>query len=264
MDLRQGNSLQIIESITDGSVDLVLTSPPYDNLRTYNNSSVWSWDVFTGIAKEVYRVLRQGGVCVWIVGDATIKGSETGSSFRQALYFQQIGFNIHDTMIWNKGSFSAVGSLKTRYAPVFEYMFIFSKGTPRAFNPIKDRPNKWINTKPHGTLRQRDGTVKDVRASTRPLNEYGQRFNIWSIPPHKHTQGRYHPAPFPLQLAVDHIISWSNENDLVLDPFMGSGTTGVACARNRRRFIGMEIDPNYFDIAKTRIDHEMKGSVTNS
>lgn len=260
MDLRQGDSLQITKAITSESVDLVLTSPPYDNLRTYNNNSVWSWDVFTGIAREIYRVLRRGGVCVWIVGDATINGSETGSSFRQALYFQQIGFKIHDTMIWDKGSFSAVGSLKTRYAPVFEYMFIFSKGSPRVFNPIKDRPNKWVNTKPHGTLRQQDGTVKEVRASTRPLGKYGQRFNIWSISPHKHTQGRYHPAPFPVQLARDHIISWSNENDLVIDPFMGSGTTGVACLHSRRRFIGIEIDPNYFDIAKTRINHELKTS----
>jgi len=193
---------------------------------------------------------------VWIVGDATINGSETGTSFRQALYFQQIGFNIHDTMIWNKGSFSAVGALKTRYAPVFEYMFIFSKGTPRIFNPIKDRPNKWTGAKPHGTLRQRDGSLKDVNISTAPLKTHGQRFNIWSIPPHKHTQGRYHPAPFPLQLALDHIISWSKENDLVLDPFMGSGTTGVACINSRRRFIGMEIDPTYFKVAKRRINNE--------
>ena len=122
----------------DGFIDLTVTSPPYDNLRTYNG---YSFD-FEAIAKELFRIIKKGGVVVWVVGDATIKGSETGTSFRHALYFKEIGFNLHDTMIWNKQMFSAVGSLKLRYAPVFEYMFVFSKGTPKTFNPIKDRLNK--------------------------------------------------------------------------------------------------------------------------
>ena len=140
----------------DNYIDLTVTSPPYDNLRNYNG---YSFD-FQSIAKELYRVTKSGGVVVWIVADATINGSETGTSFKQALYFKEIGFNLHDTMIWNKANFTAVGSLKTRYASVFEYMFILTKGKIKTFNPIKDRLNKSAKRKRSGGVRQTDGTVK--------------------------------------------------------------------------------------------------------
>jgi site-specific DNA-methyltransferase (adenine-specific) len=139
----QGDCLEVMNTLEGNSIDLTVTSPPYDNLRTYNG---FSFD-FEGIAKELYRVTKHGGVVVWIVNDATIKGSETGTSFKQALYFKEIGFNLHDTMIWSKPTFTATGALKTRYAQTFEYMFIFAKEKPKCFNPIKDKPNKKINTK---------------------------------------------------------------------------------------------------------------------
>ena len=134
IDLHNGDCLELMKDIPDGSVDLTVTSPPYDNLRTYNgNIEQWSFEKFQAIAKELYRVTKQGGVVVWIVADATIKGSETGTSFKQALFFKECGFNLHDTMIWNKGGFTAVGSLATRYGSVFEYMFVFSKGKLKHF-----------------------------------------------------------------------------------------------------------------------------------
>jgi len=249
IDLRLGNCLEVMKSLPSQSIDLTVTSPPYDNLRTYNG---YSFD-FEGIAKELYRVTKDGGVVVWVVGDATINGSETGTSFKQALYFKEIGFNLHDTMIWNKGTFTAVGALTSRYAPVFEYMFVLSKGQPKTFNPIKDRQNKTFGRSKTGTFRQEDGTTKPLSSVGKPIAEYGQRFNIWDVSAEKSNSNRLHPAMFPESLAHDHIVSWSNEGDTVLDCFLGSGTTGKVAKQLNRRFVGIEISPEYLEIASKRI-----------
>ena len=249
----KGDCLERMKEIESGSVDMVLTSPPYDNLRDYGKDfNGWGEHIWKPCLDQIYRTLKDGGVCVWIVADATIKGSETGTSFEQALYAKGIGFNLHDTMIWNKGKFSAVGALRTRYAPVFEYMFIFTKRKIATFNPIKDRENKTAGQAVSGNIRQKDGTMRPKSTIGKITSKYGQRFNIWNRAP---KQGKNdHPAPFPEKLAHDHIISWSNEGDTVLDPFMGSGTTGVACKNLNRSFIGIEMDDKYFEIAKERIE----------
>lgn len=257
--LIQGDCLELMKDIPDGSVDLTVTSPPYDNLRTYNgNISQWNEQKWKDIIKDLFRVTKQNGVVVWVVGDATVNGSETGTSFKQALYFKEIGFNLHDTMIWNKNGFSAIGALKVRYAPVFEYMFVFSKGKPKTFNPIKDRKTKHGGKRVGGTIRQKDGTTKPM-SKVMTINEYGQRYNIWEQSPQRQS-GKCHPAPFPEQLANDHIISWSNEGDTVLDPFMGSGTTGITCKNLNRSFIGIELEEGYFNIVKNRINPTGEGN----
>ena len=249
IDLRLGDCAVLLKELDAESIDLTVTSPPYDNLRTYKG---FTFD-FETIARELYRVTKQGGVVVWVVGDATIKGSETLTSFKQAIYFKEIGFNLHDTMIWNKGTFTAVGSLVIRYAPVFEYMFILSKGYPKTFNPLKDRPNKTAGDVHHGKARQTDGSMKPLANVGKEIPEYGQRFNIWDV--RGETQNRTpHPATFPEALARDHILSWSNEGDLVLDPFAGSGTTGKMALLNNRNFIGMEISAEYLEIARRRVE----------
>ena len=243
--------LEGMKRIPDGFVDLTVTSPPYDNLRTYNgNIEQWSFEKFQGIAKELYRVTKQGGVVVWVVGDATIKGSETGTSFRQALFFMECGFNLHDTMIYSKGGQGATGSNKA-YWQDFEYMFVFSKGNICTFNPIEDRPNK---TKPSERIenqghRHATGETKGKRLIKR--KEFGRRFNIWQY--HERGTRISHPAVFPEQLASDHILSWSNPNDLVFDPFIGSGTTAKMALLNNRNYIGFELDKHYCDIANERI-----------
>lgn len=250
-----GDCLDLMRTMPDKSVDLVVTSPPYDGLRSYNG---YSFD-FDGIAKELFRIVKDGGVVVWVVGDATVNGSESGTSFKQALYFKEIGFNLHDTMIWEKQTFTAIGALKTRYAQVFEYMFIFTKGKIKTFNPIKDRKTTTGGQKLSRArgLRKANGDVvpnssygTDIRK-----NEYGQRFNIWRIIIGEKSNG--HPAPFPEKLAEDHIISWSNEGDTVFDPFLGSGTSAKMAKNNNRKFIGCEISEKYCEIAKKRLEQEV-------
>lgn len=249
--LYNGDCLEIMkQSICNDTIDMVITSPPYDNLRDYNG---YTFD-FENIAKELYRVVKPGGVIVWIVSDATIDGGETGTSFKQALFFKSIGFNLHDTMIWEKPTFTDTGSLKYRYGNVFEYMFIFSKGKPKTFNPIKDRINKSFGAKKHGTIRRSDGSTVPQSSLGKLIAEYGQRFNVWCINPEKSNSKRCHPAQFPEQLVHDHIISWSNNGDTVLDPFMGSGTTGIVCCHLDRKFIGIEISEEYFKLSQHRIE----------
>ena len=251
--LLMGDCIERMKEIESGSVDLTVTSPPYDNLRSYNgNNEQWGEHVWKAVLADLYRVTKDGGVVVWVVGDATIKGSETGSSFRQAIQFMDFGFNLHDTMIWNKGSFTAVGALKTRYAQTFEYMFVLTKGKLKTFNPIKDRKNK-VKGKIGGKLRLKNGDMRQMSTHGKQRAEYGQRFAIWDQPPCGGNKTG-HPAPFPEQLAHDHIVSWSNEGDTVLDPFMGSGTSGVAAKNLNRKFIGIELDEEYFKIAQERID----------
>ena len=252
--LMLGDCLERMAEIEVGSVDLTVTSPPYDNLRNYNGSlNDWTEGKWKAVLTDVFRVTKEGGVVVWVVGDATINGSETGTSFRQALFAMECGFKLHDTMIWEKSTFSAVGALRHRYAPVFEYMFIFSKGSPQTFNPIKDKPNKHAGASHHGTVRQVDGSTRKVSGSGKKVvADLGQRYNVWRINEEK-SLNKLHPAVFPVALAQDHVISWSNPGNTVLDPFLGSGTTGVACVNTGRKFIGIERDLGYFKIAQTRI-----------
>jgi site-specific DNA-methyltransferase (adenine-specific) len=244
------NCLDTMARMPDNFIDLTVTSPPYDNLRTYNNEidKTWNEDVWKSIIKELYRVTKEGGTVVWVVGDATINGSETGTSFRQALYFVECGFNLHDTMIYQKHNFSNPSN--NRYHQIFEYMFILSKGTPITFNPIKDRKNIYYGKSCWGKniVRQKDGSFKERQKNIN--SEYGMRFNIW-----KYTTEMkpLHPAQFPKQLAKDHILSWSNENDLVYDPFMGSGTTAKASIELKRNWIGSEISEEYCEIIQKRI-----------
>jgi site-specific DNA-methyltransferase (adenine-specific) len=242
-----------MKNIPSESIDLTVTSPPYDNLRTYNgNIDQWDFDKFKDIAKELYRVTANGGVIVWVVADKTEKGSETGTSFRQALWFIECGFNLHDTMIWRKPN--AMPQVdKTRYTQCFEYMFIFSKGKPKTFNPIKT-PCKYAG-KFLKTTNKNPESIKSSHGNV--VNKERIAFNIFDYVVAGTNYG--HPAIFPEQLAEDHILSWSNEGDVVFDCFMGSGTTGKMAVLNNRNFIGIELDEVYFNIAKQRIDEAIKG-----
>jgi len=253
MKLILGDCIEKMKDIPDNSIDMVMTSPPYDNLRDYGKDFTgWGEHIWKPVLEGIFRVLKDGGVCVWVVGDATINGSETGTSFRQALYWMEIGGKLHDTMIYEKSGFSNPST--NRCHQVFEYMFVLSKGNPKTFNKIFDRKNKY-SAGGGASYRKKDGEiVKTGRAKKR--NQYGQRYNIWRYATgggHMNTDEYKHPAQFPEQLAHDHIISWSNENDTILDPFMGSGTTGKMCKVLNRNFIGIELDEGYFKIAQTRI-----------
>ena len=245
IQLIHDDCLNALMQMKNGSIDLTITSPPYDNLRTYENSLVWNEATWKTCLMQLYRVTKQGGVVVWVVGDATIKGSETGTSFKQALYAKEIGFNLHDTMIYEKAGTGACGS-NYAYWQAFEYMFVFSKGRPNAINRIEtDKP-----VVAGGSRIKKDGSKKK---ENRKLDGRKQKLNnIWRFAVGAERDVR-HPAKFPLQLATDHTISWSNEGDTVLDPFMGSGTTGIACKDLNRNFIGIEKVDKYFQLASDRI-----------
>jgi len=245
------NCLDTMGGMEDNSVDLTVTSPPYDGLRDYNG---YSFD-FESIARELFRVTVIGGVVVWVVGDATVNGSESGTSFRQALYFKEIGFNLHDTMIWRK---SGIPRNCNRYEPEFEYMFILSIGAPNVFNPIKTRKLYKDNRSTKQAGRFKDGSIKIGFAKQTNTKVMG---NVWNIPvggglTTKDKIAYKHPAIFPDKLAQDHILSWSNEGDTVYDPFMGSGTTARMACHNNRRFIGSELSAEYCEIAKQRMESE--------
>ncbi len=230
-------------------VDLVLTSPPYDDLREYGG---YSFD-FIIISRLLYEKTLEGGVVVWVVGDATINGSETGTSFKQALRFMEIGFNLHDTMIYEKGGFANPSS--NRYHQVFEFMFILSRGQPTTFNPLKDRRN-YYKKRGGGNVRKSDGGF-NYRKGGQKLEEYGQRFNIWRYEIGKSHSASSdlvsnHPAIFPEALASDHLSSWSNPGNLILDPFLGSGTTAYCAKKLNRKCIGIEIEEKYCEIAAQR------------
>ncbi len=238
---------EILPSLS--KVDLVVTSPPYDNLREYGG---YSFD-FNIISRMLYEKMVDGGVVVWVVGDATVNGSETGTSFRQALRFIEVGFNLHDTMIYEKGGFANPSS--TRYHQVFEFMFVLSRGQPTTFNPLKDRRN-YYKQRGGSNTRKSDGGF-NYRKGGQKLAEYGQRFNVWRYEIGKsHSSSSdlasSHPAIFPEALANDHILSWSNQNDLILDPFLGSGTTTYCAKKLNRRCIGIEIEEKYCEIAAKR------------
>ena len=242
----------------DNSIDLVVTSPPYDNLRTYDNDvdQTWGESVWKPIISELSRVIKEGGVIVWVVGDATINGSETGSSFKQALCFMECGLNLTDTMIFQKGARGAVGNNKI-YWQSFEYMFVLSKGSPSTINLIEDRRNKEMREGDRGSKRLVDGSLLKIKRGG--YGELGRRTNIWSyLTGRGHSASEAyafeHPATFPENLAHDHIISWSNEGDIVYDPFLGSGTTAKMAKMTKRKYLGSEINGDYFKIAQKRLD----------
>ena len=258
------DNIKYLNTVNDNTFDLTVTSPPYDNLRDYKG---YSWD-FEALAKELYRTTKVGGVVVWVVGDATIEGSETGSSFRQALYFMECGFNLHDTMIYHKVSpFPS----NVRYQQAFEYMFILSKGKPKTFNAslrqLKSaKPfSKNVESK---TYRDKYGktTNPNERAVLRLRNAQNEKYtiaeNIWYIPAgymigSKDKCSFNHPATFPENLAYYHVMSWSNKNDVIFDSFMGSGTTAKMCEKSNRKWIGCEISEEYCEIIKHRIETEV-------
>ena len=258
--LHNKDCLEGMQDIDDNTIDLTLTSPPYDNLRDYNG---YSFD-FENTAKELYRVTKQGGIVVWIVGDETKNFCESLSSFKQAIYFvEACGFKLLDTMIYQKKSYPPAYPNMRRYAQNFEYMFVFSKGKPKTFNPqYIARTDKDKGKKKTSSFRQKDGTLlkKTIAYDT---DKPKKVTNVWllDVGYMKSSKDKIsfdHPATFPEELAKRHILTWSNKNDIVFDPFMGSGTTAKMCLFLDRNFIGHEISNKYYKIAKQRLDNHQQ------
>ena len=264
-----GNCADLLKQIDDESIDMVLTSPPYDNLKAYEG---YNFD-FKPIARELYRVLKPNCVVVWVVGDAVVDGSETGTSFKQALYFKDIGFNIHDTMIYEKAGAAFPANRKgARYTQIFEYMFVFSKGKIKTGNLICDKRNRWFGWCNWGknSMRKKDGVLQK-QDDTKAIPEFSPRNNIWKFSVgagHSYTGSaaernlvKNHPAVFPENLVRDHILSWSNPGDVVLDPMVGSGTTCKMALLEDRNYIGIDISDEYANIARERMKFVEKDKV---
>ena len=250
-----GDCLEVMRDMSDGSVDLTVTSPPYDNLRTYNGTlNDWTPEKWQAIIRELFRVTKQGGVVVWIVGDATINGSETGTSFKQSLWAIECGFRLHDTMIYHR---EGPPLTHNRYEQHFEFMFVWSKGKPATFAGLRV-PAIWAGHSRASTTMRQDGDTLTARSGKGVVAQTKLKGNVWvyGVGRNKSTKDEIafkHPAIFPEALARDHILSWSNPGDVVLDPFLGSGTTGKMALLEGRRFIGIERELDYFEIAKSRI-----------
>lgn len=248
----QGNCVEVMSKFDDNSIDLTVTSPPYDNLRNYKGYIF----PFEEIAKQLLRITKKGGLVVWVSADATINGSETGTSFKQALYFKEIGFNLHDTMIFQKTN-PIPQIYRKRYNNIFEYMFVFSKGEVKTHNPIK------VDCL-HGGLELNGTTYKNYskgeqkrKKLANPVKKEKIKGNIWEYVVGKKAEdqeAKGHPAPFPCALARDHILSWTNKGDIVLDPMCGSGTTCKSAYELERKYIGIDISAEYCNLARERIN----------
>lgn len=246
-----GDCLEIMPEL--GKVDGVVTSPPYDDLRQYGGGEPVDC---LGVISSIAKLLNEGAVCVWNVNDQVVDGSESGSSFRQALHAIECGLRLHDTMIYCKTGVTFPDN--NRYHPAHEYMFVFSKGAPNHFNGIRDWANKWKGSPMHGTDRLTDGSTRRINNFGQEVPAQGLRRSWWPISNPYTGETKGHPAPMPYSMANDHITTWSAFGETILDPFMGSGTTGVACVNLDRKFIGIEIDESYFDIACRRIEEAYK------
>ena len=245
-----GDACDVLSEFPDECIDLVVTSPPYDNLRKYNGiGDTWNHDKFKSIAKQLYRTLRQGGVIVWNINDKTENGSETGTAFKQALYFMEIGLNLNDTMIWRK--LNSMPQVKQpRYSQDFEYMFVFSKGKPKTFNPIM-APCKCAGQDYNSTCKNMGGESGRTHKHFK-INKEKVDSNVWEFAVAQNkTQ---HPAVYPMELPYRHIKSWSNEGDIVLDPFIGSGTTALAAIDLNRKYIGIDLNEKYCKLTEERIN----------
>ena len=250
------DSEKLLKEIPPNSIDLTVTSPPYDDIRDYKGYN-FNDTVLNTIIAELFRITKSGGVVVWVVGDATNNGSESGTSFRQALKFMDVGFKLHDTMIYEKNTSSFPARRDgNRYTQIFEYMFVFCKDKIKNVNLICDKPNKWAGYTNWGknTNRLKNGELQET-ADIKPVPEFSPRNNIWKYNVgkgfnSKDAESHEHPAIFPEQLAEDHIISWSNEGDIVLDPFSGSGTTSKMAKKNKRKYIGIDISEEYCKLAE--------------
>lgn len=249
-------SNDFLKQLPEKSVDLVVTSPPYDDLRDYENCATWNFDIFKVIAEQLYRVVKDGGVVVWVVGDKTEKGNKSLTSYKQALYFQEVGFNMYDVIIYEKAG--TAPPHPNRYFNAFEYMFVLSKGKPKTINLLRDRPNKWAGCSTYGdvTRREQDGSL--TNKGKKIVKDYSVRTNVWRYINGKGYSTKdeiayQHPAIFPEKLVEDHILSWSKAGDIVLDPFGGSGTTAKIARKLNRRWILIEAVKEYCNIASIRL-----------
>ena len=243
----KGDAVEVLgKKVPEDFIDLVVTSPPYENLRNYNGYSFRA----DRMLRALFRVMKPGGVCVWVIGDK-IKGGRSLISFDHAFIARECGFTVHDVMIYQKKNTPFMRS--NAYTNCYEFMFVFSKGKPKTFNPLKE-PTKRNGWETAVCNKGPDALNNKVPVK---LNKEKTRTNIWQYAVGLGGSTRdkiafQHPAIFPEKLAQDHILSWTNEGDIVLDPMCGSGTTCKMAKQNKRQFIGIDMSEEYIKVAEER------------
>jgi site-specific DNA-methyltransferase (adenine-specific) len=260
--------LDTMQRLEDNSIDLVITSPPYDNMRKYGDGKNYHQRLkdtgysfeFEEIAKELTRTLKEGGVIMWNVQDQTIKGSRTGNSMRQALYFmEECGLFMHDHLIWYKTGTPFPSPY--RYRNVWENMFVFSKGKPKHFDPILKRNKTGGDSRKRRRERDHNGELVMQEREVK-IKEWGIDDNVWYVSNHFKSNDKKrienHPAIMPEELVRRHIQSWTNEGDIVYDPFSGSGTTSKVAAEMDRTYLGSEINKEYYEASIGILNESLK------
>ena len=257
-----GDSAEVLKNFPDNSIDMVVTSPPYDGLRDYNGFSL---DLHK-IGKEIYRVLKDGGIAVMVIQDATKDFAKSLTSFRTIVdWCDNVGFRLFETVIYHKNGTEGAW-WKQRFRVDHEYMPIFMKGKkPQYFNkePLKI-PSKHGGKVMSGSGNRRtDGTLSET--VRRPINTMKCRGTVWDylMAGDKNPLKRKHPAVFPDKIPYDCIQCFCPEGGLVLDPFIGCGSTAVMAKVLGRNYIGIDISREYCDLAEERIEKDVPKYVKN-
>lgn len=251
INLYNGDCLEFMRTLPDNSVDLVVTSPPYFNARDYSHyADVNAYmSIMKDICLELLRVINESRMLVINISPVIVpRESRAKQSYRIPLpyYFvpmlESIGFEFLEDIIWKKPD----GAAPNRNGGFFRHR------KPLAYKPNIVTEYILVFKKPSAKLLD-----KFIRNDSLVADGY-ERTNVWEFNPDTSSK---HPAPYPLDLPMKCIRYYSYENDVVLDPFMGSGTTGVACVNTNRKFIGCELDESYFNIAVNRIDNALWDSI---
>ena len=278
------SNLETMQRIESNSIDMVLTSPPYANARAKTYGGIDADDYinwFIPIAKEIYRILKPTGSFILNIGDNTIDGETHLYTFEIPIVLKrEIGFKFIDPLIWHKKT-TPPGKFKNRFKDGWEFCFHFSKTLDIKFNPYAvaekttqvsiDRALRHKDThimksttgsgfnNPNKNLKERrnrqtgsgfgtDDNYMDSLEMALPMNV------IYCSP---ETRNMNHSAPFPIEIPVFFIKAFTDENDIIYDPFLGSGTTAEAALRLNRKFIGSEIKTEYVSTANNRIKEHL-------
>ena len=244
-----GDCVEGMRSLPPDLVPCTVASPPYGALRHYHGNHQFD---FEAAAAELWRITRPGGVVCWVVREEVVDGSESGEASEQRLFFRDLGFRLHQTIVMER--YGSRARSPGRYGESLEYAFILAKGKPATVRLLRDRRNKTAGKLVTATHRYPDGSYRVQRYE---VDEWGYRKAVWYFAQGMHVAtdpvARLHQAPMPEAMAEDLILSYSREGDLIFDPFAGVATTAKMALLNHRNYFGYEINAIYHARGEERL-----------